>query len=121
MSRTSRRKNYDQTRNKSSHRAGRKTAGVLTTWYTYVHTGNGHDGVKQYVKMSDEDLKWRKINLFGESKHRNAYGPGRDYKKRYERLNRYRNKQEVRKALTLEDYPEQCRGRYTKDYDSYYW
>jgi hypothetical protein len=121
VSRTTRRKNYDQTRNKSWHRAGRKTAGVLTAWYRYEPSTNGHNGVKIYQKMIAEDLRWRKVNLFGESKHHNAYGPSREYRNAAERQNRRYNDRELRRTLGNPEYEGQFRARYRADWDSYYW
>lgn len=121
MSRTKRRLNWDACHNTSWDRQGRKTAGVLTAWYIYIPTGNGHSGVKIYVMMIEEVLKWRKINLFGESKHHNAYGPSREYRNAAEKQNRRYNDRELRKALSDPEYDPVFSPRYVAHWDIAYW
>lgn len=97
MSRTIRRKHIKQTRNSSGQAQGFKTNGHFTIWDRAKEPINGHKGEKIYRSMTKEEVR-REMKFFhGESSHRNAWSPSRDYRKTCDTEMKTHNKREMLK------------------------
>ena len=121
MSRTFRRKGWEATKGNSWSVAGRKVNGYYTTWNNIVKTGNGHEGVKVYVPYTRQEENAEYWRIHGESKHNNAWGPGKDYKVIENRRFRKCSKSELHRELTIPDYEAQFDSNGKYRWDLSYW
>lgn len=99
MSRTYRRKHYEITKNRSGYYQGSKLNGYYTYWDFYTQPINGHCGTPIYYAASGKEYFKEYYRIHGESKHRNAWGPGKDYKRPSVKRWRTLIKSELRKEL----------------------
>lgn len=99
MSRTYRRKNYEDTQGTSWDRKGRKTAGYYTEYdYNdschFWHPGWNRGDVTYRPPTQEEYIREHQ-RIHGESKHANYWTPGKGYKQHRMNENRQINKQEL--------------------------
>lgn len=101
MSRTFRRKGYEDTQGTSWDRKFRKTAGFYTTidWHYNAH---GYWGVGREPTATERAAEFKRVH--GDT-HRNAWTPSRNtYRKEKIIRNRMYNKGELHKFVYREDY-----------------
>jgi arylsulfatase A-like enzyme len=104
MSRTFRRKNYEETQGNSWGRKGWKTNGYYTaydgSWYYWNNTGQE----VVFRPMNKEEYRHEFLRVHGESRSNNAWTPSRWYRNNKEVSMRMRNKQELVKYRKDPDY-----------------
>lgn len=122
MSRTMRRKGYELVLNNSWNNHGFKTNGYNTTWDRAVRTGNGHGGACQHRAMTAREVYDQHRVRHGESKHANAYGPGKYYRYLYQLALDHHNDQQLHKHLnTNGDYDPVFMGKGKRWGDDWNW
>lgn len=95
MSRTFRRKGYEKT---VANQMGHKVNGYYTEW---EWVGCSLIVFRPMTEREKNKEYWR---VHGESKHRNAWSPGRNYRKTYQDQHRTREKQELSRCLNSSQY-----------------
>lgn len=116
MSRTFRRKNYEETQGRSWNRRGRKTAGYYTQWDHNSHRSNWADVT--YRQPTREEYLKEYLRLHCESKHANYWGPGKGYKQFRMEQNRRINKQEL---INWMKYPDDYEPMVEEEPRSHWW
>lgn len=107
MSKTFRRKGYEDTQGRSYHRRGRKTAGFYTMkdghwWGRSAHRSEINIAVfREPTRQEYYEEFWR---IHGDTGGRNYWSPGRYYREIRQTENRSINKQELCKWLKNEEY-----------------
>ena len=107
MSKTFRRKGYEDTKGRSYDRRGRKTAGFYTKqdghwWGRSAHRSEINIAVfREPTRQEYYEEFWR---IHGDTGGRNYWSPGRYYRKIRQTENRSINKQELCKWLKNEEY-----------------
>ena len=107
MSKTFRRKGYEDTKGRSYDRRGRKTAGFYTKqdgrwWGRSAHRSEINIAVfREPTRQEYYEEFWR---IHGDTGGRNYWSPGRYYREIRQTENRSINKQELCKWLKNEEY-----------------
>lgn len=121
MSRTFRRKNYEDVRGRSWDRAGRKTAGFYTHRDCNTQRRFGCTGyfkcVWTYRPMTKREWDKEHRRIHGES-HQNYWGPGRPYKQYRMEENRVINKAEL---VKWKKYPDDYEPMFEEEPRSHWW
>lgn len=107
MSKTFRRKGYEDTQGRSYHRQGRKTAGFYTVqdghWWG-KRSLVGEVSIATFREPTRQEYYEEYWRIHGDTGGRNYWSPGRYYRKTRQAQNRSINKQELCKWWKDEDY-----------------
>lgn len=118
MSRTFRRKNYEDTQGTSWDRKGRKTAGYYTEYDFNDFHGDWNRGDVTYRPPTRAEYIKEYFRIHGESRHANCWTPGGEYKKSRMKENRSINKEEM---VKWKKYPDDYEPLWEAEPRSHWW
>jgi hypothetical protein len=125
MSRTYRRKNYEDTQGTSWDRHGRKIGGYYT-YYDYINywrecaDGYYRRGYSEYRPMTEDEANWQWLRDHGETNsHWRRDNPGPWLRRNLQKRQRQKARQEISKFLKHEEYEPIIESRRDKSW--WYW